>query len=161
MRLLWLVLLVIIAGCATPLTSGTSREADVYQRLGQPDVRFENADGSRILMYPGGPLGSQSYRVRIAPDGYVESIEELLNEEHFARIRPGMTADQVRRELGRHGDAMKFANLHENVWSWRYLEFGQRRMFFNVHFDETSGRVKYTSRTEEMRPSLPGFFGGF
>jgi hypothetical protein len=155
-----LVLPLMLAACAAPIVSGTSREADVYASMGQPDERYDNPDGSRVLMYPGGPLGVQSWRVRIAPDGYVESVEELINDVHFARIQPGMTREQVRRELGRHGEASSFPNLQEDVWSWRYLEFGQRRMFFNVHFDP-KGLVKYTSRTEEQRPSLPGFFGRF
>ena len=33
------------------------------------------------------------------------------------------------------------------------MDFGNRRMFFNVHFDP-EGRVKYTSRTEDRVPEL-------
>jgi len=146
----------LLAGCFAPIVPGESREAEVYERFGQPDERWERADGSRVLVYPGGPLGMQSWRFTVAPDGTVQQVEQLLDEAHFARIRANMTQDEVRRELGRHGESMRFPNLNEEVWSWRYMDFGNRRMFFNVHFDP-EGRVKYTSRTEDRVPETLRF----
>jgi hypothetical protein len=146
-----LSLALLLAGCLAPIVPGSSREADVYERYGPPDDRWERADGGRVLVYPGGPLGLQSWRFTVAPDGSVEQVEQLLDEAHFARIRPGMTRDEVRRELGRHAESMRFPNLQEEVWSWRYMDYGNRRMFFNAHFD-AEGRVKYTSRSEDYVP---------
>jgi hypothetical protein len=151
-RWMFLPLGLLLAGCFTPIVPGESREAELYERFGQPDERREASDGSRVLVYPGGPLGTQSWRFTVSPEGIVERIEQLLDEAHFARIRAPMTRDEVRRELGRPGESMRFANLQEEVWSWRYLDFGNRRMFFNVHFDP-QGRVKYTSRSEEELPA--------
>lgn len=66
-----------------------------------------------------------------------------------AKIRPGMTVDQVRQELGNPYDSQRYPNLGESVLSWFYLEHGPRHMFFNAHFDSSTHLLKYTSRTPD------------
>jgi hypothetical protein len=50
--------------------------------------------------------------------------------------------------LGRPTEEKAYANLGERVVSWRYLEFGGRRMFFNAHLD-SSDHVKYVTRSPD------------
>jgi hypothetical protein len=140
-----------LAGCAAPIAVGDSREADVRTSLGTPAEERGLADGSRVLDYPRAPLGHQNWRVTLGPDGRVSAIEQLLNEDNFARLQPGMTRAEVQQRLGRHGERMAFARLEEEVLSWRYLEHLNRPMFFNAHFDQ-DGRLKYTSRSEDFVP---------
>jgi hypothetical protein len=140
---------VLLSACTT-LVPGTSKEADVLAHFGQPVEQRTLPDGGRILEYPRSPLGFENWRVTLGADGTVRNVEQLLDEPHFARVKPGMTVDQVKLELGRPGEFAKYANLSEEVLSWRYMEFS-RRMFFNAHFD-MSGRLKYASRSEESLP---------
>ncbi len=39
--------------------------------------------------------------VTIGADGKVARIEQVLTAENFARVRPGMSQDQIRRMLGK------------------------------------------------------------
>lgn len=144
-----LVFSVLVAGCAN-LVPGTSKEADVTAYFGQPAEQRQLADGSRVLDFPRSPLGYENWRVTVGKDGTVRSVEQLLDEAHFARLKSGMTIDEVKRELGRPAEFWKYANIAEEVISWRFMEFN-RRMFFNAHFDN-SGRFKYASKSEEDLP---------
>jgi len=139
---------VLLAACAVPLVPGQSREGEVVARYGPPSEQWELPNGSRMLMYADTPMGYGSTRITVDRDGIVRAVEPVINEEHFARLLPGMTMEDVRKELGRPGEFARYPRLGEDVWSWRYVEFGNRRMFFNAHFDP-GGRLKYTSRTPE------------
>lgn len=146
-----LLLAALSAGCTT-LVPGTSKESDVTAHFGAPAEQRQLPDGSRVLDFPRSPLGYENWRVTLDSSGVVRNVEQLLDEAHFSRLKKGMTVDEVKRELGRPGEYAKYANLSEEVFSWRYMEFS-RRMFFNAHFDE-NGRFKYSSRTEESPPMI-------
>jgi hypothetical protein len=135
------------AGFGT-LVPGTSREADVIAMFGAPAERRQIADGGEVLDFPREPEGMQNWRVILALDGTVRSVEQLVDEPTFAQIRPDMTREQVLLALGRPSEEKAYAGLQEAVVSWRYMEFGRRVMFFNAHFDP-SGHLKYTSRTPD------------
>lgn len=139
--------LIALGGCAN-LVPGTSREADVLSKFGTPIDQRASTDGGKILEYPRAPLGYENWRVTLGPDGVVRSVEQLLEPSNFARLKPGMTVDEVRMQLGRHAESQKYPNLSEEVLSWRFMEYGNR-MFFNAHFD-ASGRFKYASKSEEI-----------
>ena len=145
--------ILLLSGCAS-LVPGTSREADVTAYFGQAAEQRKLPDGSRVLDFPRAPMGYENWRVTIGPDGIVRSVEQLLDDEHFARLKQGMTVDEIKRELGRSGEYAYYPALSEAVFSWRFMEFG-RRIFFNAHFD-ASGRFKYASRTDEFVPENDG-----
>ena len=143
-----------LAACITPPpVPGETREADVIARYGPPSDQWTLPDGSRVFMYADTPMGYGSTRITVDRDSVVRSVEPVINEAHFARLRPGMTKEDVRHELGRPGEVARYPLLNEDVWSWRYVEFGNRRMFFNAHFD-ANGYFKYASRTPEPRRPL-------
>jgi hypothetical protein len=149
--------IVLLSGCATqPLPRS---EGEVVARYGQPSEEWQQPDGTRVLMYADTPLGYGSTRYIVDKDHAVIAVEPVINDEHFARLKAGMTEEDVRHELGRPGERAAYRNLNEYVWSWRYLEFGNRRMFFNAHFDSSSGRLKHTSRTPEPEPHFRTPFG--
>ena len=145
--------ILLLSGCAS-LVPGTSREADVTAYFGQAAEQRKLPDGSRVLDFPRAPMGYENWRVTIGPDGIVRSVEQLLDDEHFARLRQGMTVDEVKRELSHSGEYAYYPGLAEAVHSWRFMNFGVR-MFFNAHFD-ASGRFKYASRTDEFVPENDG-----
>ena len=62
------------------LTPGQSTEADVRRWMGQPEMIWEESDGSRTLEYPRGPMGKETYFVTIGADGRYRSIEQVLTK---------------------------------------------------------------------------------
>lgn len=130
------------------IVPGQSTEADVLKQAGRPEITWEEESGARRLEYPRGPEGGTTWMVGIDPDGRVTRIEQVLTAENFARIRPGMSQDGVRRLLGKPTKVEKFALKREEVWGYRWFEQPSERAFFNVHFDER-GNVTTTSRSDD------------
>jgi outer membrane protein assembly factor BamE (lipoprotein component of BamABCDE complex) len=126
------------------LEKGVSTEGDVRAVMGQPDTVRDETDGSRTLEYAKGPEGARTWMFTIDSGGKLRDYTQVLTEENFARIVPGMSKDEVRRSLGRPRTVVPFPRMNEEVWDWRYLSGTQVRLF-NVHFDLTSGKVLRTS----------------
>lgn len=135
------------------IAPGQSTEADVLRQAGKPETTWEEENGARRLEYPRGPEGATTWMVTIDADGKVGRIEQVLTAESFARVRPGMNQDQVRRMLGKPTKVEKFALKKEEVWGYRWWESSQEKAFFNVHFNP-DGVVTTTSRSDD--PSRMG-----
>ena len=150
MKIVWITFFsLLLSACAGQIVPGTITESEVIAQWGKP-VDARSVDGSgKQFDYPRGPRGRETWRVTLSPDGRVVSVDQLLDEQNFRRLMPGMTKDEVDRVMGKHFFTMEFANIDEQVWSWRYAEFGNRTMYFNTHFDSRTGRLKYTSRTPD------------
>lgn len=133
------------------LVPGMHTEADVRTLMGVPDMIWEEENGAKKFEYPRGPVGKQTYFVYIAPDGKYKSMEKALNEENFAKLKPGMSRDDARRILGKQTEVTPYPLKNEEVWSWRYEEEGNRTMFFNAHFDPARGRIVRTTRNEDWK----------
>lgn len=134
------------------LEPGVSTAMDVRDRLGRPGTEWQNDDGSVTWEYSRQPEGTKCYMVTIGPDGVLRSIEEVLNESHFARIERGMTGNDVRRILGRPASQQYFELSRETVWNWRIESAppASEPTFFTVHFNEDA-RVVRTSRNIDYR----------
>lgn len=133
------------------LTPGVSTLDDVRAQMGKPETERINEDGSRRLEYPRGPQGLKTYMVDIGRDGRLVAITQVLTAENFAKVRIGMSEDEVRRLLGKPGQVAAFRLKKETVWSWKWYEGGvTQEAFFNVHFGP-DGRVTTTSRSDVLR----------
>lgn len=133
------------------LTPGVSSLDDVRSQMGKPETERVFDDGSRRLEYPRGPQGLNTYMVDIGPDGRLVAITQVLTAGNFAKIRIGMSEDEVRQLLGKPGQVAAFRLKQETVWSWKWLEGGvTQEAFFNVHFGP-DGRVTTTSRSDVIR----------
>jgi hypothetical protein len=131
------------------LAKGISSESDVRMVMGKPDTVWEEEDGSRVLEYPKGPEGARTWFFMIDKDGKMRDYRQVLTEENFARIKPGMSKDEVRRMLGKPRSVAQYKLKNEEAWDWRYLPApGTGPRLFNVHFDMTSGKVTATSSFE-------------
>ncbi len=148
MRCLIAGLLLGLGGCASfsALLPGSSTGDEVIAKFGQPAGRRALAGGGEVLDYPREPAGLQNWRVTLSAEGRVRSVEQLVDEPYFAKIRPGMSRGEVLLTLGVISEERAYPNLQETVLSWRYRDFGSRLMFFNAHFD-SSGILKYASRS--------------
>lgn len=133
------------------LSKGMSTEADVRSAMGEPEMIWQDDNGSHTLEYPKGPEGHRTFMVELDAQGIFQTYVQVLRPENFATIKPGMSRDQVRRILGKPRTVVKFGLKNEEVWDWRYLEGPTTERFFNVHFDDASGTVTQTSVTDPVR----------
>ena len=141
-----------LAGCAVDgsnLRPGISSVDEAIRGMGPPAMEFTNADGSRELAYPRGPLGLQTFMVDVAPDGKVLAVRQVLGDEVFNRIRPGMTREQVLRLIGPPGDYMEFPRMQQVSWEWRYQDTWRYTAIFSVNFDRNGLVVSKFSRRLE------------
>src|SRR5712691_10418685 len=144
-----LLVLILAAGCAnfSAISPGDSAPT-VEARVGAPGTVWKNADGSEVWEYPLGPSGVQTFMIDIGPDRTVRAVRQVLREEYFSKVVPGMSRDEVGRLLGRPKEVWYFPARDEEVWTWRYLEVNYR--LFSVLFDHTSGAVRITLRLDEV-----------
>ena len=152
----------LLGGCAAydgfALQSGAVRVEEVERVMGQPAIRWNEADGGQTLAYPRGPMGFHTYFVRSDALGNVLGRENVLDTRHFSRIQAGMTPDEVVRQLGPSVAewTVYFKARDELVWEWRYCDDWNEPARFNVLFDGTAMRVRSTLASSE---SSRGVFG--
>lgn len=163
MKLLVAVLAALLLGsCASysggGLRPGAARLEDVLRVMGQPALRWQEADGSLQLAYPRGPMGVHTFMVHIGADGRMRSIGNVLDPETFARLRPGMTQLQVLRLLGPSQAAwtVYFRARDELVWEWRYCNEWNEAARFNVLFDGSKETVRSSMSLTESQMGLCG-----
>jgi hypothetical protein len=133
------------------LTPGVSTEAQIRDQMGQPETERALPDGAKRLEYPRGPQGTKTYMVDIDAHGKLIAVTQVLTAENFAKVRIGMTQEDVRQLLGKPGEVAVYRLKPETVWSWKWQEGGPSGdAFFNVHFD-ASGHVYTTSRSDIIR----------
>ncbi|MCY1213394.1 hypothetical protein D9M72_251740 [compost metagenome] len=130
------------------IVPGQSTEEELRRQAGKPEIVWEEADGGRRLEYPRGPEGTTTWMVTIGADGKVARIEQVLTPENFARVRAGMSKDDIRRLLGKPTKVEAFALKKEEVWGYRWMETSTDKAFFNVHFN-SDGTVTTTSRSDD------------
>lgn len=161
-KALILSLVALVAACASyggrGLVPGEASLDDVYATMGPPALRWQDPDGSVQLAYPRGPHGFDTYMVRTGPDRKLRQIENVLDTEHLAKIRAGMSKDDVLRILGPSDPncTVYFEARDELAWDWRYRAISSEAMRMIVLFDATSGKVRSTL----VQPEQKGFLGG-
>ena len=154
----------LLSACASyagrDLLAGTSSLPDVLASMGEPGMRWKEADGREQLAYPRGPEGTQTFMVLIGADGRLERIEGVLDAEHFARIKPGLDQVAVLHLLGPSSPQLTayFERRDELVWEWRFCDVSGQQALFDVLFDASTGIVRSTDRRLDYRSS-GGVFG--
>jgi len=114
--------------------------------VGAPANVWKNPDGSEVWEYPRGPLGVETYMVTLGSDRAVREVRQVLSDETISNLHIGMSREEVRRLLGGPRD-IGFSGLNdEEIWSWRYREWGVRNMELYVQFDRPTGALKGITR---------------
>ena len=136
------------------LEEGVSTETDVRREFGEPVTITQLADGSRVFDYPRQPEGFTNYVITIGPDGKMSALRQLLSEQNFARVTPGLDREQVRALLGRPAKVKRYALRDQEVWDWRFKPVNEVKIF-SVTFD-ASGHVLSSAVGDDPREALPG-----
>jgi hypothetical protein len=123
--------LLLLAACdrAAKLEEGVSTEVEVRKEFGEPVTVTVLPDGSRIMEYPRQPEGWTNWLITIGPDGKMNSLRQLLNSDNFARVKPGLTQNEVRTLLGRPAKMVPYALKNEEVWDWRFKPQNESKLF--------------------------------
>jgi len=150
-----LLLPLILSACAaydgTGLRPGVSSAEDVMRTMGPPAMELANADGSKSLAYPKGYYSGRTFMVRLGSDGLVQSIEQVLSDERFYRIVPGITRDDVLRLIGPPIEVMELPRLHQTAWDYRFVDSWGYDAILSVMLDPQGIVVGRTTRRIERR----------
>ena len=139
--------LLLLGGCAAfepprPYTT----ELEAVTARGEPSRRWDNGDTTTTLEYSTQPYGHSCLMVQVDAGGIVLRQWDALSDENLARVRRGMSPDEVSRLLGQHRSEQTFPLSGETVWDWNIRNYGPGiATLFNVHF--LDGKVQRTSQT--------------
>ncbi len=98
---------------------GMSRE-QVIAELGAPRPRPENLATAKRLDFPRGPAGKHTYSVYFNESGQASGYRQLLTEENFQTIVPGLEVREVIERIGIATDTFVIARNRGYVWNYRY-----------------------------------------
>jgi hypothetical protein len=113
--------------------------------MGQPEREYE-VDGFTVLHYPRGPAGSHTYFVYLGNDSRVVKWEQVLTEDRFNAIDPGMTKDQVIGILGTTKITNDLARQRGYVWHYRYENASCKSFMIEFAPDDTVRSANYRTR---------------
>jgi hypothetical protein len=115
--------LLLLTGCAGFVPTPGQHEAELLRGLGPATGRYELPEGGMRLEFATGPYGRSTWMADIDRSGRVVRARQVLNEAEFAAFQqraPGLTRDELLRNLGRPGNKRQLGWLGGEVWSWRY-----------------------------------------
>ncbi|MFM2345735.1 MAG: outer membrane protein assembly factor BamE [Pseudomonadota bacterium] len=131
------------------LQPGQATEQEVLREFGTPVAIRGLPEGQRRLEFSAQPEGTTNHVATIGADGRLVQLRQLLQPEGFAQVRPGMTVEQVREQLGPPALKEAYALKKEEVWDWRWQD-GPTRRIFRVTFD-FDGRVLSAAAMDDPR----------
>ena len=147
-----LLLLLAAAGCAgydgRNLPPGAS-EAEVTGTMGAPAMEVPAEGGGKRLVYPKGPLGTQTFMADLGPDHRLVSVRNVLRDEVFDQIRAGTTEKDVLATIGPPNRTMAFSLSNTHAWEYRYLDTWGYLAEFSVTFDASGVMVSKLKRRIE------------
>lgn len=115
---------VLLLGCTTyapsPRLIGMSQE-QVVAVLGTPYPTPVDLSQAKRLDFPRGPHGKHTYSVLFDAEGKATGFRQLLTEENFREIRPGMDVSAVIELIGISRDTFGLARNRGYVWNFRYI----------------------------------------
>jgi hypothetical protein len=143
----------LLSACASydgsSLRAGVSSDADVRSVMGAPGAEYTVADGTRRLVYPHGPLGTQTFVVSVGLDGRVRDVQQALQDDTFYKIHPGFTEREILETIGPPGETMHFPRSNTTAWDYRYVDGWGYPAIFSVVFDADGVVVSKVSRRIE------------
>ena len=138
------------------LREGVSTEADVRDRFGVPENVWDEPGGARTLEYNRQPAGQVNYMITIGPDGRMTALRQVLTPDNFARVRPGMRMDEVRRLLGKPAKVTPYALKQETWADWRFAQAPNQAMVFTAIYGPDQVVLRTQSGVDTDAPEFKG-----
>ena len=92
----------------------------IRDRRTPPSGTYPLPDGGVRYEYARGPFGKHTYMVDFDKDAKLVRQEQVLTENTFARVREGMTRDEVLFMIGRPSEEKRLGWQKRMLWSYRY-----------------------------------------
>jgi hypothetical protein len=125
-RLLSWPVAAVLAGLVSACTSygtgslrGGETAGEVLKDMGPPTGRYPLPGGGSRLEFARGPFGKHTFMVDLDADGHVRHWDQVLREDLFNQVVPGMTSEELRFRFGRPSHVNGIWR-GATVWSWRY-----------------------------------------
>ena len=142
------------AGCASydgrTLPPGAP-ESDVKGLMGPPAMEVSGDAGVTRLVYPKGPLGTRTFMADLGPDHRLIAVRNVLTDDVFDRMQPGMTEKDVLATIGPPGHTMAFSLSNTHAWEYRYQDTWGYLAEFSVTFDANGVVLSKLKRRIEGR----------
>jgi hypothetical protein len=143
-RVCLIVCLNLLAACAITPEIGQSQDA-VRSLRGEPPLaiplpqaqREAGSQGTRWF-YPGGPYGAPSYAVDFNRDGRVSDVRIALDDHITQTIAIGDSSEQLLARIGPPLRKIRFSNLHQTAWDYRYMDLWGYLVEFSVMIDDSN-----------------------
>jgi outer membrane protein assembly factor BamE (lipoprotein component of BamABCDE complex) len=153
-----------LVACDAPkieqLEEGVSTEAQVRTQFGEPELVWDNPDGSITYEYSRQPEGHRNYMVTIGTDGKMTALRQVLQKANFDKITVGTRMEDVRRALGKPAKQTPFVQQQENHWDYRHMDTATNQsMIFTIVFDPNMV-VKRTGTSPDPSGPDSGRTGG-
>lgn len=133
----------ILAGCAS--TGDVYRDVkpgmasgDVVARAGKPTLVGKQVDGGAYWDYSRQPYYTS--RVSFGADDRVREVRNLLTEENFENLQPGMSQQDVVATVGPAFIFNKYGN-GTTVWTYRYFDGAYKLL--HATFDPSGRLLRY------------------
>lgn len=137
-------LLAVLSSCASWRSADIAAmqtENDVIAKLGNPTHVYQDGQ-THLLEYMHGRRAQATHMVRVAADGKVISYEQVLTDQKFAEIKPGVSDKaSVLRLLGAPYENVFYSRVGLEAWSYPFKENGVWNSLMAVYFDQ-SGIVR-------------------
>lgn len=147
-RLAAVCIVLLAAACAGyphPQLIGQTRTA-VIAELGAPE-RETSSGEFRKLHYPKGSAGLHTYFVYLDKEDKVSHWEQVLTEDRFDRITPGMTLEQVIDRIGISRMRNQLAGDRGYIWYYRYHNTQCRSFVIEFTRDDVVRGTGYIHRS--------------
>jgi SmpA / OmlA family len=129
---------------------GEATQEEVISRMGQPTQVWPESDGGKTLEMSRQPEGTQTYHIKISPDGKYLGMRNVLVDSMFEQVKAGMSKEEVRRLIGPPALRQEFKLKNETAQSYRYAPSASRTEMFDVYYNP-EGKVIRTGKSPDPR----------
>ena len=136
------------------LEEGVSTEADVRKAFGEPEAVWDAPTG-RVFEYNRQPAGQKNYMITIGADGKMAALRQVLTPANFAKVQPGMGAEDLRKMLGKPASRTPYPLKNELEWEWRWMQPPNSPMVFTAVFDSSQLRVLRSGSSPDRSVEAP------
>jgi hypothetical protein len=114
----------------------------------QAGASVTHADGTESRFYTTGPAGTSTFRVDLSSTRQILSTTQVLRDEVFRQIQPGLNASEVLAIIGPPYRKDRFEATKTTAWDYNYQDTWGYDAEFSVIFDDAGVVVgKFSSRT--------------
>jgi len=133
---------------AVPLASLTPLAA--HAGMSAPSSSIALPNGGERRFYTSGPAGTRTLRVDVSADGKVLASRQVLDDDYFRQIAPGMKGSDVLALIGPPYAKTRFEATKTTSWDYHYEDAWNYDSEFSVIVDDAGTVVsKFSARNDQ------------